>query len=250
MRHIAEAVDLPAKLAGIAERRQAWRAERVLTYGWPEDVRCPNCGDTGREPEPPYRTCFCTAGAGIRDVEDREARWALTVPRRFRRWSLDSHPRQDLVPQVREWAAHGWREGRNLVVLGPVGTGKTGLAVGALRDVFVRGGSVKFGTVPSLLDQIRPSREAPDEPRRELRSLTSVDVLLLDDIGVHKATDWTAERLYVIVNDRHEDGRPTITTSNCTLAEMEAAVGPRTISRLMDDAVMIHVGGEDRRFHR
>lgn len=253
MKRLADAVDLGAKLEAIDRRRRHWRVQRILEYGWPETIVCPNCGDVGTEPEPPHKPCFCAAGEPIRLAAEREATWQGLIPRRLRDWTLASHPRQEIAPAIRDWLAALWRdpetgrlEGPPLVLLGPVGTGKTGLAIGALRELYVRGSSVKFGTVPSLLDSIRPGPDS-EEPRRAIRSLTSVDVLLLDDLGAHKATDWSAERLFMIANDRYTQERPSIVTSNCTLEEIEEAIGPRTISRLMDSATTLHVGGEDLR---
>ena len=253
MKHLTDAVDMSAKLAEIGSRRAAWREARVKRFGFAPDVTCPNCGDTGTVPDgPPDHPCYCAAGEERRTAAEREAAWAARCPKRFRSYTLDGHPSPSAIEAARAWLERGRPLGANLLLLGSVGTGKTGLAIGVMRELFSDGIGCRFGTVPDLLDGLRPrtgpdGRPDPTSGSAGLRALTTVDVLLMDDLGAEKASEWQAETLYKLVNTRYEEERPTIVTTNRTLDDLDAAVGPRTMSRLVSGAALVHVGGPDRR---
>lgn len=71
--------------------------------------------------------------------------------------------------------------------------------------------------------------------------------MVLDDLGGEHTSDWTIERLYLIINRRWLQQRPVIATANLTPDTLEAAIGPRIMSRLTHDAVRLRIGGADRR---
>ena len=62
----------------------------------------------------------------------------------------------------------------------------------------------------------------------------STPLLILDDIGAEKASEWTQEQLYRIVNFRYEHMLPTVITTNCDGAQLEMALGRRIVSRLIE----------------
>jgi DNA replication protein DnaC len=140
------------------------------------------------------------------------------------------------------------------VLLGDVGTGKSHAAVAAVRPAFERGLEVRFLPVVELLDLLRPGG-----PEGVLYDLADVDRLVLDDIGMERATDWTMERMYALVNRRWLEGRPTIATSNLPGSRrtapagydgvtLDGALGERTFSRLVgSSSVVVKLTGPDRR---
>jgi DNA replication protein DnaC len=150
----------------------------------------------------------------------------------------------DLTGQVRGLADR-WTDGgmnANVLLLGNVGVGKTHAACAMARQAWQAGSSVSFVPVVELLDQLRPQGD-PDAYDRAIR----VDVLVLDDLGGERPTDWTGERLYAIVNRRWLEQRPTLVTSNLAPHVLEQQVGPRVFSRLYHEALRLTVGGSDRR---
>ena len=230
-----------------------WRAERIADgvrrFGWSPDAACPNCGDAGRWPNS-IHWCSCAAARRMQDEiaaaaerERRERAWLEGgVPSRFRRWSLDSHPDADAAALVRAWV-HA-EDGSNLYLSGPVGSGKTGLAVGALRELWASGAwSLRFAGVPDLLDAMRPGAPVPGP----MAGCVGASWVVLDDAGVERPSDWVRERLYVLVNGRYEAERPTILTSNCDLAALAEALGERTVSRLVESVTVVAVDGDDLR---
>lgn len=172
---------------------------------------------------------------------ERADEWAKRIPLRFR--DADIHDIEEVERvELSEWASTAPGPSTNLVLLGPVGVGKTHAAVAALRICHEHGKSVMFAPIVEALDALRPGGP-PDAGDR----LARVGVLLLDDLGAERPTDWTSERLYGIVNRRWLDKRPTIVTSNVEPGALEAALDPRLFSRLVHEAVPVRFGGDDRR---
>lgn len=178
-------------------------------------------------------------------VELREDQWHRTIPARLahaRAHQLDG----PLAAAVAAWRAEPWR---NLVLLGAVGVGKTHAAAAAAHLAVMDGWRARFYPVVDLLDALRPGSEG--EGATVLENCKAVDLLVLDDLGAERPTDWTAERLYALVNRRWLEQRPTIVTSNLSAQGGKGpfvdAVGTRMYSRLVHDAVVAQAAGGDRR---
>lgn len=171
----------------------------------------------------------------------REARWEQ-IPNRFR-WATVGDLTEPEARDIRAWAeATGPLP--NLVLYGPTGTGKTHAAVAAARLRFDAGDEVQFWPVVELLDGLRPGGDLEVWDR----AVTDADTLILDDLGASRATDWTDERLYALINRRWLDERPTIVTTNLAPEDLMTAVGERIASRVLGcGAVVLGVGGPDRR---
>lgn len=178
----------------------------------------------------------------IAEAEERAQRharseaWPFQVPSRFVDAKVD-----DLDGDLEAVAAE-WDGDVNVLLLGGVGVGKTHAALAMARTRWDDGQDLLFYPAVELLDDLRPGG-----PDNTMDRACAVDVLVLDDLGSEKPTDWTAERLYRIVNRRWLEERPTIATANLTADELEAAVGSRMFSRLWHGALAVEVAGEDRR---
>jgi len=173
-------------------------------------------------------------------TEVRASLWRRRIPTKF-------HPSTtvDFAGSVREqldeWAAAP--RGRNLLLLGPVGVGKTRAAIAACRPAHDRGLDVAFWPTVDLLDAMRPSAAE----QLEIADVADLDRLILDDVGVERSSDWTCERLDAVINRRWMDDLPTVATTNLEPAQLEERLGERTYSRLVDGAVGIRLTGGDRR---
>lgn len=139
------------------------------------------------------------------------------------------------------------RTGDSLLILGPVGTGKTHQAYGALRDLALAGVVCKWRatTEAALLRQMRPGG-SPDAAAL-FDNLLTAHVLLLDDLGTEKRTEWNETVLLDLINTRYEQIRPTIITSNVKQREFSDTFGPRITSRLAEMAQIVTLVGDDRR---
>ncbi len=74
-------------------------------------------------------------------------------------------------------------------------------------------------------------------------------ILILDDIGAERSSEWTRERLYLILNKRYEYMLPVIFTSNCDLDLLAEQVGDRITSRIKGMTILLKVDGEDKRLN-
>jgi DNA replication protein DnaC len=175
-------------------------------------------------------------------------RWAQAIPNRFR-WATLDQLHDDQQPETLSlWADAGTG---NLIVLGPVGTGKTFAAVAACRARHDHGDEVHFWPIVELLDGLRDEVADSSLATRLFDRLTGdADVLVLDDLGGHRSTEWADERLYAIVNRRWLDEKPTVVTTNLSGTALTASLGRRVMSRLLDGSTIARLTGDDLRTRR
>lgn len=150
-----------------------------------------------------------------------------------------------LHPDVEAWGKRLLAgEAGNLVLKGPVGTGKTWHAWEVL-DRAVQAGypdRIVFSSAADWRDTI-----APPVDRDRLRLMREAGVLALDDLGSGRVNDWELEMLLAVCDERWSNRRPTIVTSN---VKLKAMLGERIASRLSDRATVVELDGADRRFRR
>jgi DNA replication protein DnaC len=191
-------------------------------------------------PEPPPPDPAAVARQADAAAQVRSATWSTLMPSRFT-WAQPDHFGPAIASELRAWGeAPG---GRNLVLVGATGVGKTHAAIAAMRVAYDHGAHVLFLPVVELLDQLRPG----GGDGATMDELCGVDVLGLDDVGAERPSDWTAERLYAVVNRRWMEERPMVATSNLEPQALQQALGERTYSRLVGGAVVLQLGGADRR---
>ncbi len=156
-------------------------------------------------------------------------------------------------------------EGLGLLFTGDNGVGKTHLAVGVLRELVAQKGVTgQFWDFHELIREIKSSYDE-DTRTTELQVLEPVveaDVLLLDDLGAWRLTDWMNDTLFYILNSRYLAKRATLITTNFQDVDRETAVkadalrrreylidriGQRLRSRLMEMCLVVNLQGTDYR---
>ena len=108
-------------------------------------------------------------------------------------------------------------ERAGLLLIGPVGTGKTHLAVGIIKELMSRKGvPCLFYDYRELLKQIQNSYNASVQTTEMevLRPIFETEVLVLDELGAVKPTEWVWDTVSHILNTRYNDKRTTIITTN------------------------------------
>jgi DNA replication protein DnaC len=180
---------------------------------------------------------------------------SAVIPRRYRDVAFDRPPVTDIDPPVvaatRRFTADidsKLDAGRGLWFMGPVGTGKTTLAMLVSKAALAAGRSVAIYSLPRLLNEIRDTHRAERSHVELLDRLIAVDLLHVDDVGAERTTDWVLEELYSIVNGRYEDQRSIVITTNLTDRDaLCEQIAERTVSRLTEMCDELPVGGHDRR---
>jgi DNA replication protein DnaC len=170
-------------------------------------------------------------------------RMGTGVPKRFRGVSFDRKPICDLDPMVvrhvREYVREIGRnldDGRGLWFWGDVGTGKTSLAMLVSMAAERAGRSVAIYPLTRLLAEIKQTydRDADSSYLQLFRRLSMVDLLQLDDLGTERTTEWVLEQLYSLVNERWQDQRAIVVTTNLRQDALREQLGARTVSRLVE----------------
>lgn len=230
-----------------ARRAEHERAERQR-IAEERRARCPECGGDGfvdvrQDGEVRYRPCICEYGIAqnVRWADDAEI-----VPKRFRGARLDQVP-----ASVRERLAGPLQDGEGFMIHGSVGTGKTYIAAALVYDLLrtVPHNRIMFATMPDVLDRIRATYNGGERDDVLQRAL-SVPVLVLDDLGTEKVTDWVREKVYQIINRRYNEQLTTICTTNLAPSGLARHIGERTVSRLMEMCRVVKLDGTDRRVQR
>ena len=148
------------------------------------------------------------------------------------------------------------RESHGIVFYGEPGTGKSFAAATIAASLLHRRFKPKFWDVPDLMAEIKSTFNDGGHDQSEWSIITDAreaDLLVLDDIGSEKSSEFVNQELFLIINGRIVAGKPTIITTNVGLNRWEAQFGPRIASRLYEVAPkgsIIAVGGSDRRKER
>lgn len=183
-----------------------------------------------------------------------ETELAKRVPPRFAEATID-HPAfaawaQDLVDlAVRSPSLlrPGIGHGPSLLVLGPTGVGKTHQAYGAVNQLSRTGllCGWLFTTAPDLYGSLRPRFGVDTESL--FQSVLRTPLLIVDDLGAAKDSEWVEEINYRLINTRYEQQLPTIYTSNLLGEQLRGVVGERAASRLTDCRRVVLKGPDRRR---
>lgn len=189
--------------------------------------------------------CAAEAKAGDGAREWLMVRTAADCDKRFPRRYVDAvadHP--DVLAWLERFHADP-DDSPSLLVVGPTGVGKTWQAYGALRAaVTITSRQWEATTFADFTASLRPSAK---DPEGTLRSYRTADLLLIDDLGAAKHSEWVEETTYRLINGRYEDMKPSIFTTNLPLADLREGVGDRIASRLVEICTRVVLTGGDRR---
>lgn len=171
------------------------------------------------------------------------------IPIRFQNASYE-----DVPEEIKATVTKQIRERNGVYFYGGSGVGKTHMVCALMKNFFKNGLEVMFLNTSDFLEQLREEFDAHvenyDEDGLFRRVMNFRGILIFDDIGSEKVSDWTRERLYLIINKKYEDMIPMIFTSNNDMEILSARVGDRISSRIMGMTEIVKVDGEDIRFKK
>lgn len=137
--------------------------------------------------------------------------------------------------------------GENLLLTGDCGLGKTHLSLAIANEIIAKDYNVIYGSAQNLINEV--SRETFDRSgsTEKIDSLTSCDLLILDDLGTEFATQLSASVVYNIINTRLLRGLSTVISTNLTLPEISQTYTDRIASRIVGSYKICTFFGDDIR---
>lgn len=223
---------------------------------------CPHCSGTGWERDEisgRVRRCRCVEGVRIQHLL-RKAR----IPSRYEHCDLDSYgpnpghkSQKEAMLFVQHFVEKYPLVDYGLLFLGPCGVGKTHLAVSLLKQVITEKHDVGlFYDFRDLLREIQGSWNSVSQTSEldVLRPVMEAKVLVLDELGANKPTEWVRDTITHIINSRYNDKKVTIFTSNYLDSPTKQGeesltdrIGMRLRSRLFEMCKEIEIEGPDFR---
>ena len=226
----------------------AWLTETVSRDDWPGD--------------PAVYDHLAGVERRMRRLSKRQPSWSESAPAEDRASRIpDRYRNPDTAPAwltatpawstAMDWVA-AWlgpeRPRKGMLILGPVGTGKTGIAT-AVASMAGEPWTAGYWPVRELLTQAKNDMTSDG---RTLELVAEKPLLVLDDLGVERRTAYNADLIAGLVESRHAHGRPLVVTSNLSHDELRAHLGEaghdRAYSRLIELCDDVALVGEDRRW--
>ncbi len=214
-------------------------------------VKCSICGAGFEREEPQYpehidRETLCSLNCYRAKLNEKEiARYnqeVLGIPLKYRDIKCDSGLLKENFS-------------KNLFITGKSGVGKTVLAAGIAKECIKNKIYFKWLNYTTFVMELQAmfGKEAQPpyvkrDPFEEAKRI-AIDsaVLIIDDLGANKATEWVRQITYYIINEREQRMLPTIITSNFTLEEIAEQIDVRISSRIIGLCKTIKLSGKDRR---
>lgn len=273
----------PQSLEQLKQRLNVLRVERqefLKAHGLPEDYNIPKrncqiCNDTGfREVEGGYVVCECVKQANQEQGFINAKMSPKMREQTFANFSLHYYNHDEknggrdseldkaekALKGAQEFVAGliGGKEVKGLFFYGGAGVGKTHLVSAIANSLIEQGVIPLYLMVADLLDEIRKGYESG--PAREtaaslMEQAKDAPLLILDDIGAERTTDWSMEKLFQIVNHRYINRLPIVLTSNYALSDLEdlmgsGPTGQRICSRIIEMCRLYHLDAHDIRYQK
>lgn len=197
-----------------------------------------------------------------RDIVQERNFTESRIPAKFKNAELetyrpDTDSQRDALRLAKKFVEEFPGDGRGLVLYGPTGVGKTHLAVALLKAVIRhKGARGYFFVTNELLRLVRETynRSVEETEMEILKPVLEADVLVMDDLGFEKTSEWVQETLGLVINTRYNAKRATIVTSNLRdpmdntdMSSFMVQLGVRSRSRLIEMCQWVEVQGTDVR---
>jgi DNA replication protein DnaC len=221
---------------------------------------CPRCAGSGWIPLPGdtlrVEPCGCQG-----DLRRQQRLASAQIPKRYEHCTLEMFREKSTVLKVAKKRVQEFvdlwpntPDGKGLLLMGACGVGKTHLAVAALLEIIHSGkpGRVLFSNFQDLIQEIQASFDADTATTKAeiMRPILEADLLVLDELGSQKPTQFVQDILYYVINTRYNEERATIFTTNyydrsgdSKEETLELRIGTRLRSRLAEMAERLEFAG-------
>lgn len=246
---VTELAEEMAKRAGVqSNQKSLMRPGDYIEDGL---IRCGKCGGKrqtrivlpGKEKRSIVVSCICECEA--KAVEDKQRqvdaeemlrrverlKAASLIENRLKRAdfrSFQSRPENEkLFRLIRNYVLNFdkmYENNQGLLLFGAVGTGKSYAAACIANELLNRRIPVIMTSFVKILQNIQGN---PGEEERIMSGLNAAKLLIIDDLGAERNTDYALEKVYNIVDSRYLSGKPLILTSNLMLGDMQDNTDPR-----------------------
>ena len=255
---------LKDKIQGLGEKRSAL----LLSNGFPIDYlepvyECPDCKDTGYIGN---QKCHCFLKAIIDLFYTQSNLKGILERENFDLFSFDYYSR-NYIDQLsgqssRSLAERAYQECMNfiqdfdtchgsLLLFGTTGIGKTFLSHCIAKEIMQFVHSVLYLTATEFFDALlAKALNKTDESQLLYEQIQNCDLLIIDDLGTERNTEFVVSQLFVCLNDRILNQKSTIISTNLTLEEIKANYTERTFSRISNHYKILRLAGDDIRIQK
>ena len=212
--------------------------ERIIQLQKTLEQPCPKCNEEEYVVKD-NRAVVCECRKNKKLMHSLEA---ADIPPKYEHVTLDNFKEIDgtctKLKTMAKSYAQSFKPGcTGFLFKGKTGSGKTHLAVSILKELLFKGYQGLYTNTVDLLQFIRSVQFNAwkyDELTDIMDHILKQDLLILDDLGAEKVTDWTQERLYSLINKLYVNNKTIIVTSNVDLHELSLRLGDHTVSRLCE----------------
>lgn len=227
------------------------KPKQIILIGWKQQRYCESCAAIVTEErerelaiqERKEKIARFLESSGMRGIMHNMTFDSFDPQRRGKIYEVARRYAEDFTPKT----------DAGLIFFGKAGSGKTHLAVAIARHLIEQKQiAARVARTVELLADIRQTFNEHDGYRAEneaelIQKFTSVALLVLDDLGSEKISDWVKEILYRIIDERWLEQKPMIITTNLNLKELEERIGERIVSRIAGACVQIEMQNRDYR---
>ena len=207
--------------------------------------------------------CLCTCGKEEVEREKLETaerdrlyeiarmKAAGIQDRHLREWTFAKAEDTPVIRMAQNYVKNWKRvkaENLGLLFWGDVGTGKSYAAACIANALLEMRIPVLMTNFSKMLNQMGGLYS--EERFSYISSLSGFSLLIIDDLGIERSTDYAKEQVYSIIDERYKSGLPVIVTTNLTIEDLRCPMqlaDARIYSRILEMCTPVHVAGSDRR---
>lgn len=216
--------------------------ERLSKY----EPKCARCGDSGYVAG---RMCACLKqyvwGSGV--LHERSCGGFDSYDPKLYSDEDNVSKAEKAYEKCSEFARTFEKTGNWLLMSGKPGSGKTFFAGCIAREVERRGFTVLFTTSYNLIEKFTPSYTQGEDDKTFINAVFSCDLLVIDDLGTERKTDFSERILFNVLNERYNRKKAVVFTTNYSVNEIYSYYGERLVSRIVGCTSGVNMPEDDIR---